>query len=276
MTIAFPPSIETERDVTALSAFKTPAKSAYFLEIGSKEDLPTLSKAVRAASEAGLPVAYLGDGTNCLFAFDRFPGLLVKNSLSGFRYLDDAEASGVEVGEDAPSRFEVGSAERVHSVALLSATRGNAGLIPWVGLPGSFGGAVVGNAGCFGLETADVLVSAEVWNLESGTLETLSNSDLAFAYRTSALKNATGRFVVSAIFDLSLRKPGNLFEEMDVQTFRELRRTKQPAGRTCGSFFKNPEGQSAGALIDRAGLKGMKIGGAEISTLHANFFLASA
>lgn len=274
MTIAFPPSVETERDVTALSAFKTPAKSAYFLEIRSKSDLPALSDAVRSAKEAGLPVAFLGDGTNCLFAFDRFPGLLVKNSLSGFRYLDDAE--GVEVGEGAPSRFEVGSAEKVHPVALLSATRGNVGLLPWVGLPGSFGGAVVGNAGCFGLETADVLVSAEVWNLESDALETLSNSELAFAYRTSALKNATGRFVVSAVFDLSLRKPGNLYEEMDVQTFRELRRTKQPAGRTCGSFFKNPEGHSAGALIDRAGLKGAKIGGAEISTLHANFFLASA
>ncbi|MFB0964471.1 MAG: hypothetical protein QMC36_02040 [Patescibacteria group bacterium] len=104
---------------------------------------------------------------------------------------------------------------------------------------------MVGNAGCFGLETADVLVSADVWNVAEARMETLSNSDLGFAYRTSVLKNSTDRFVVSATFDLSLRKQGNAYEAMDVSAFRELRRTKQPAGRTCGSFFKNPEGHSA-------------------------------
>ena len=76
-------------------------------------------------------------------------------------------------------------------------------------------------------------------------METLANSDMGFAYRTSVLKNATDRFVVSATFDLSLRKPGNPYEPMDVSAFRELRKSKQPAGRTCGSFFKNPEGHSA-------------------------------
>lgn len=134
---------------------------------------------------------------------------------------------------------------------------------------------MVGNAGCFGLETADILVSCDVWNVAEGKMETLRNANMGFAYRTSALKNSTDRFVVSASFDLTLRKEGNPYEEMDVAVFRELRKTKQPAGRTCGSFFKNPEGHSAGALIDRAGLKGVKIGGASISTLHANFFLAS-
>lgn len=76
-------------------------------------------------------------------------------------------------------------------------------------------------------------------------METLGNADLGFAYRTSVLKNSTDRFVVSAVFDLSLRKQGNAYEAMDVSEFRDLRKTKQPAGRTCGSFFKNPEGHSA-------------------------------
>lgn len=154
------------------------------------------------------------------------------------------------------------------------ATRGNTGLVPWIGLPGSFGGAVVGNAGCFGLETADFLISANVWNVAESRMETLSSADMRFAYRTSALKNSTDRFVVSAVFDLSFRKPGNMYEDMDISSFRDLRRNKQPAGRTCGSFFKNPEGHSAGSLIDKAGLKGTRIGGAEISNIHANFFLA--
>lgn len=86
-----------------------------------------------------------------------------------------------------------------------------------------------------------MLVSADVWNVAESRLETLSNSDMGFAYRTSVLKNSTDRFVVSAVFDLSLRKRENAYEAMEVAAFRELRRTKQPAGRTCGSFFKNPE-----------------------------------
>ena len=64
---------------------------------------------------------------------------------------------------------------------------------------------------------------------------------MGFAYRSSVLKNSTDRFVVSAKFDLSKRKPGNAYENVEVSEFREIRRSKQPAGRTCGSFFKNPE-----------------------------------
>ena len=120
MTNAFPSAVETERGVSALSAFKTPAKSAYFLNVAEKSDLPVLSLAVAAARASGLPVAYLGDGTNCLFAFDRFPGLLVKNSLSGFQYFPhDGPLSPVRI---AAERFEVRSAEKVHSVSLLLAT----------------------------------------------------------------------------------------------------------------------------------------------------------
>lgn len=90
-----------------------------------------------------------------------------------------------------------------------------------------------------------MLVSADVWNVAEGRMETLSNAEMGFAYRTSVLKNSTDRFVVSAVFDLSLRKEGNAYEAMDVSEFRDLRKSKQPAGRTCGSFFKNPEGHSA-------------------------------
>lgn len=148
MTNAFPSAVETERDVTALSAFKTPARAAYFLSVSDRSHLPLLSEAVAAAKSAGLPVAYLGDGTNCLFAFDRFPGLLVKNSLTGFRHLQD-ESSPIAPAKVATGRFEVHSAEKVHPVSLLLATQGFLGAVPWIGLPGSFGGAVVGNAGCF-------------------------------------------------------------------------------------------------------------------------------
>ena len=197
-------------------------------------------------------MVFLGDGTNCLFAFDRFPGLLIRNALSG-KKLQNGEDVEKDIGSG--DCFTVRSAEKVHPFAFEMTKAGNNALLPWIGLPGSFGGAVVGNAGCFGLETADIFVSAEVWNVAQSRMETLLSRDMGFAYRTSILKSVTDRFVVSASFDLSQRKKGNAFEAMDVEAFRELRRTKQPAGRTCGSFFKNPEGHSAGALIDQAGLK---------------------
>ena len=96
-----------------------------------------VSEAVAVAKSAGLPVAYLGDGTNCLFAFDRFPGLLVKNSLTGFRHIQDG-ASPIAPAKVATGRFEVHSAEKVHPVSLLLATEGFLGAVPWIGLPGSF------------------------------------------------------------------------------------------------------------------------------------------
>ena len=249
MTLEFPSRIETGKDVSLLSAFKTPAFSELFFEVRDASDLPALSQSVLAARGRGLPVAYLGDGTNCLFAFDRFPGLIVKNSLPAS-----------EVRDPGSARFEVSSSHKVHALSLAWLSVGSKCLLPWVGLPGNFGGAVVGNAGCFGLETADIFVSAQVWNVPESRMETLDLDDMEFAYRTSSLKGSVDRFVVSASFDLSRRKPANAFEEMDPDEFRQLRKTKQPAGRTCGSFFKNPPGHSAGALIDRAGLKGMKIG----------------
>lgn len=139
MTNVFPSrTVETERDITALSGFKTPAKAAYFLNVADRRDLHALSEAVAAAKAEGLPVAYLGDGTNCLFAFDRFPGLVVKNSLLGFRHLQD-DGSPLSPARIANGRFEVHSAEKVHPVSLLLATEGFLGLVPWIGLPGSFG-----------------------------------------------------------------------------------------------------------------------------------------
>ncbi len=256
------PKIRRDADVTPLSSFRTEAVARYFLEIRAESDLETLSDAVADARSKNLPVVFVSGGTNCLFAFDAFPGLLVRNLLAG-------------IGFESADRIVAASGENVHALVLRHfKTFASHALVPWSGLPGTVAGAVAGNAGCFGLEASDILEWADVWSVPERRLERMSADALGFSYRSSVLKGDAGRFVVRAAFDVSRRKPGNPHEAMTPESLRDLRQSKQPAGRTCGSFFKNPPGTSAGALIDRAGLKGAKVGEAEISTKHANFFLA--
>lgn len=138
----------------------------------------------------------------------------------------------------------------------------------WLGLPGTWGGGVVGNAGCFGLEMERYFVSCRVYDVHNGAFETIRKDAMGFDYRTSVLKDEKSKIVVSAEFDLST--------DLDPDRYRdgvEFRQLKQPKGFTCGSFFKNPLPLYSGKLIDDAGLKGTRIGGAEISELHGNFFL---
>jgi len=129
----------------------------------------------------------------------------------------------------------------------------------------------VGNAGAHGSEIADVLQMAEILHRERGRAFCLPE-DLAFGYRTSVLKEHMGEAVVlSATFKLRHDDPERIRERMEA--FNAQRRKTQPPGASMGSMFKNPPGDYAGRLIDQAGLKGTAVGDAEISTLHANFFI---
>lgn len=153
----------------------------------------------------------------------------------------------------------------------------------FIGLPGTIAGAVVGNAGCFGLETASNFLDATAYDMRTGEIKVFSKADMQFAYRHSYFKDHPEYFLVSARFDLS-KKVEKYASDVDNIDFRE---NKQPKGNSCGSFFKNPtefpEGYiqtsderppSAGALIEHIGFKGYRIGGAYWSPLHANFLLA--
>ncbi len=148
-------------------------------------------------------------------------------------------------------------------------------LLPWVGLPGTIGGAVVGNAGCFWLETSQVVQRVEVLDTFTGTVSFLTNSEMEYVYRSSALKWQDRHLVLSAEFHLKYVQMENPFTKMTISEMQATRRTKQPPGLSCGSYFANPTGTSAGKLIDQAGLKGTRIGGMQISPHHANFFVSS-
>ena len=152
-----------------------------------------------------------------------------------------------------------------------AAAKGIGGLEWAAGIPGTLGGAVFGNAGAHGVDISSTLEMATILHRTDGRKDWTAQ-DLDYEYRGSWLKHHPGQAVVlSATLALAKRPAAEIRAQMD--TFLAYRRLTQPPGASMGSMFKNPPGDSAGRLIEAAGLKGKRIGNAQISSLHANFFL---
>jgi UDP-N-acetylmuramate dehydrogenase len=173
------------------------------------------------------------------------------------------------------SGLKAESGASLSKVARTCISLGLAGLEWAIGIPGTVGGALVGNAGAWGGDIASTLVQATVLE-EPGVPAQWPVGRFGYGYRTSALKrqNSAGRrrfVVLEAEFALSKAESSDL--EARVARITSQRRATQPAGATCGSVFRNPPGDYAGRLIEAAGLKGSRAGDAEISTVHANFIV---
>ena len=213
------------------------------------------------AAYQGMPCSVIGAGSNLLIHDNGLPGLsLCLRKLQGLEL--DATTGTVEVlaGEPIPS------------LARRAARAGLHGLEWSVGIPGTAGGAAVMNAGAQGGCTAEWLESVRVMPLEGGNCFELQRDQLDFAYRHSRLQE-DNLVVLSARFRL---QPGHDPDELKRVTTANLshRTTTQPYQQpSCGSVFRNPEPLKAGRLIEDQGLKGTRIGGAEISTVHANFIV---
>ena len=228
-------------------------------------DLEQLSCLMAWAQQRQMPGRVIGAGSNLLISDAGLPGLtLCLRKLQGMSV--DATTGVVEAlaGEPIPT------------LARQAARAGLHGLEWAVGIPGTVGGAAVMNAGAQGGCTADCLMSVNVIDAkaegDAGTMRTLTNDALAFAYRHSVLQDCA-LMVVSARFQL---EPGHDPKELSRITISNLnhRTTTQPyQWPSCGSVFRNPEPHKAGQLIEALGLKGRRIGGAEVSTVHANFIV---
>lgn len=143
---------------------------------------------------------------------------------------------------------------------------------PLVGIPGTVGGAVRGNAGAFGRETSEVLFSAEVLSVGTGAVYTLTGEALRFSYRHSLLKEDAGLLLLSALYKTPKYDRARALAELSACA--KFRRETQPCGLpSLGSIFLRAEGRSAGYYIERVGLKGFRLGGAEISSRHAGFIV---
>jgi UDP-N-acetylmuramate dehydrogenase len=254
--------VAIERDVplAGLTTYHVGGPVAVLARVGSVDALRALAGVV---AEQRPPVLAVGRGSNLLVADAGFAGLGV---------VLEGEFEAVDL-DAAPGVVRAGGAVPLPVLARRSAAAGLTGLEFYVGIPGSVGGAVRMNAGGHGRETADVLVTAEVVDLTAGAApEVRPLGALGFGYRRSTLSPT--EMVTAASFAVA----GATVEECEaaVAEIVRWRREHQPGGSNAGSVFSNPPGDSAGRMIDAAGLKGLRVGGAAVSAKHANFFQAEA
>lgn len=220
--------------------------------------LQSLHRVVDFAAERGLPWFILGRGTNLLVRDGGWRGLVVKPSAC----LRRLEVSG--------TRIAAGAGVSLAELAAAAAAHALAGLAFAAGIPGSLGGGIYMNAGAYGGELAQTLVSVRAYYPGRGAV-TWPAPDLGLGYRTSRFQGETA-LIEEAAFALARGEEGAIREEM--ASYARRRQAKQPLSLpSAGSVFKRPAGGYAGPLIEAAGLKGARVGDAQVSTLHANFIV---
>ena len=218
-----------------------------------------LCKALAFLKEHAIPTLVIGKGSNVLFGDEGYRGAVV--------FTEKCRSIKIEnntiVVEAGVSLSALANAARDASLS---------GLEFAFGIPGTLGGAVYMNAGAYGGSMSDVCISSEYYDLETGKIETLIQNAQAFGYRTSAYQNHPERIILRATLQLQAGSREVITEKM--RTYWEKRRTMQPLELpNAGSTFKRPEGHFAGKLIEDCGLKGLTVGGAQVSTKPAGFIV---
>lgn len=243
----------------------------FLLEVASADEL---ARACCILWQEELPFTILGGGSNVLVSDAGLRGVALINRARGIHF--DGTVHPPTVWAESGANFG--------GLARQAAVRGLSGLEWAAGIPGTLGGAVVGNAGAHGGDMAGNLLVAEILHRERGR-EQWSVDRLGYQYRTSVLKftraaqvgadkspaRSPDTVVLAATLKLEHSDPGQVRAKID--EYVTQRHRTQPPGASMGSMFKNPPGDYAGRLIEAAGLKGARIGDAQISSLHANFFI---
>jgi UDP-N-acetylenolpyruvoylglucosamine reductase len=255
-TAAPPPGVERDYPLARLTTVRTGGPADWFARPASEEALVAI---LRWAAAEGVAVGVVGSGSNLLVADDGFRGIAIK--------LDGALASIERDGET----LLCGGGARLPSAAAKAAGWGLSGLEFGINIPGTAGGAVRMNANAYGGQLARVLEWVDV--ATAAGVERRGPEELGFSYRRSNL--GEGEVVARASFHLSPADPDGI--RATLASMRGRRREAQPSGiKTFGSTFKNPddpraEGRSAGQLLEAAGCRGLRVGGARFSEVHANF-----
>jgi len=220
-------------------------------------DEADLMAALKIAERERLPYQVLGAGSDLIVRDGGIEGLTVL--LRGT--MDDVEIEGESI--------KCGAGAILPKLARMAAQEGLTGLEWAASIPGTVGGAVVGNAGAFGSDMAGVLAEARI-RLPGGKVETRNKESIEFSYRSSNI--SPGAVALSAV--LKLEKGDGSKIEKRMKDMTEKRKSTQPLHEpSAGSIFRNPPGENAGRIIDSMGLKGKRLGGAMISKVHANFIV---
>ncbi len=256
---AFGPRLQRDVPLALYTSARIGGPADYLVVVRSADDL---AEAVQALWQAGVPFRVLGAGSNLLVADAGVREVIVLNQARQVRFASDEEETPWVWAESGAS---------FSSVARRAVERGWSRLEWAATVPGTVGGAVVGNAGAFGGDIARNLHQAEIAE-PGGKRESWRADRLEYGYRDSWLKRNPGKAVVLAA-TLQLSRDTPEATRARVAHFVARRKETQPAGASMGSMFKNPPGDYAGRLVEAAGLKGLKHGGAQINPRHANFFV---
>lgn len=239
-----------------LTSFRIGGPAALFVEA---EDDHALEAIGHAKERTGVPVAVIGKGSNLLVSDDGFAGIVVRLG-RGYRWAGRAG-----------DLLTAGGAMPLPALAGIAMRHRLAGLEFGVAIPASLGGAVKMNAGAHGGSMSDVIDRVEIYPLTENARRSVTIADAGFAYRRSSLP--PDAIVVGATVRLDPGDDEDIRARMEEA--REWRRRTQPlAEPNCGSVFKNPEGDHAARLVEAAGAKGLRVGGAHVSEKHANFIVA--
>jgi len=228
----------------------------YFVEPTSIDELATI---VRRCRETQTSVRLLGGGSNVLVNDEGVSGAVICLSAGAFTEINVQDQT-----------LTAGAGAKLGQVISTSVRHGLAGLETLVGIPGTLGGALHGNAGSRSGDIGQWTCRATVMN-RAGEIEERDREDLVFAYRQSSLDELV---ILSAQVRLERDDPDDLTKRMQKQWI--VKKASQPLShQSAGCVFKNPRGMSAGMLIDQCGLKGARVGQAEVSDRHANFVVAA-
>jgi UDP-N-acetylmuramate dehydrogenase len=250
------PGVSEDEPLASRTSFGIGGPADFFVEMGRPS---AIEEAIYGAVQRRIPYMLLGAGTNLLIADAGVEGLVIR-VVNREHHVDGRQV-------------RAGAGLKMMRLARIVADAGLRGFEFAIGVPGTVGGAVYQNAGCWGKELREVLVEVQGFMPGSGTT-TWKPPDLKFDYRTSALRDGKlkGGLVVEATIQLE-RGDGEEAKAMMAKLTRERNETQPIKTKNCGSVFKNPPGDSAGRLVQAAGLKGAREGKAVISTLHGNFIV---
>lgn len=250
--------IALERNV-ALGRYTTLRVGGPADRVATAADRGALIGALRLGRDAGVPWFVLGNGSDLVVADAGMRGLVIRNRARQVRLEGD------EISADAGTPMTL--------LVKRATGAGLAGLEFGISIPGTLGGAVWANAGAHEGDMAGVLVEVEAWEPRGGEVAVLSPGDCAFSYRDSRFKHSD-EVVLGATLRLRPGDPAAIAALVSEHQAQRLA-TQPLADQNAGSIFRNPPGDHAGRLVDAAGLKGQRIGGAMVSPLHANFIVTA-
>ena len=250
------PGVSEDEPLASRTSFGIGGPAEFFVEMGRPQ---AIEEVLDGAAERGIPYLLLGAGTNLLIADAGIEGLVVR-VVNRECHIDGRQ-------------IRAGAGLKMMRLARIAADAGLVGFEFAIGVPGTVGGAVYQNAGCWGKELREVLVEVEGYMPGKGR-KSWNPVDLHFRYRSSALRDGPlkGGLVVEAKIQLE-RGDGEAAKALMAKLTKERNETQPIKTKNCGSVFQNPPGDSAGRLVQAAGLKGAREGMAVVSTLHGNFIV---